>query len=42
MSTFGFWTIETDSAYDFQYYFKEYNPNRLRDFKMYSHKGKAK
>jgi hypothetical protein len=34
--------VECDLANDFKYYFKEYNPNRLIQFKPYSQKRKAK
>ena len=41
-STLDFWPVECDQAANFRYYFKEYNPNRLLQFKLHSHKRKAK
>ena len=37
-----FWNLEVDLAHDFKYYFKEYNPSRLIQFKTNPHKKKAR
>ncbi len=37
-----FWNLQLDGAYNFSYYFKEYNPNRLDHFKLTPQKKKAK
>lgn len=37
-----FWLVESDVAFNFRYYFKEHNPNRLIQFKPHSMKKKAK
>lgn len=41
-ASIDFWNVECDAAYDFKYYFKESNPNRLIQFKMNPNKKKAK
>jgi hypothetical protein len=37
-----FWNLEVDLAHDFKYYFKEYNPSRLIQFKTHPQKKKAR
>ena len=42
LTTLEFWNLECDVAHNFKYYFKEYNSNRLIQFKTNPTRKRAK